>query len=275
MRWAFTAALVVTLVRPVSAQPLVWAHGPTLPASCAPVDIYVKTSAPVSINVCTATNTWTELGATGGGGVPTGAILLIASGTCPAGYAEDSSLSGKTIIGTVAANGDVGTTGGSDTITPAGTNAAVSAGTPAGTNSAPTFTGNAWTPPAIAWPAGVPTFTGNAITFTEVINHTHAVTSVGSAATGSTTNLTGASDTSSTTATAANPAGGVASFQKTPAGTVAWPAGVPTIGAYTPAGSVSAPTFTGSALGTHTHTFTGTQFDNRSSWIKVIACKKT
>lgn len=232
---------------------------------------------------------------TGGGeGVPTGASILIDSGTCPTGYTENTALSGKTLIGTTAANKDVGTTGGSDTITPAGTVAAptftgssantnaVSAGTPAGTNSAPTFTGNAWSAPAIAWPAGVPTFAGTP--FTAVINHTHAVTSVGSAATGSTTNLTGASDTSSTTATAANPAGGVASI--TPAGTVAWPAGVPTIGAYTPGGSVSAPTFTGSALGTHQHTltatgtnsapaFTGTQFDNRSAWAKVIVCTKS
>ena len=28
-------------------------------------------------------------------------------------------------------------------------------------------------------------------------------------------------------------------------------------------------------LGTHNHTFTGTQFDNRSAFIKVIFCKKT
>lgn len=53
----------------------------------------------------------------GGGSVPAGSIVLIKSGTCPAGYAEDTDLTGRTIIGTVAANGDVGTTGGSDTIT--------------------------------------------------------------------------------------------------------------------------------------------------------------
>lgn len=55
----------------------------------------------------------------GGGGesVPAGAILLIKSGTCPTGYTEESDLDGKTLIGTLAAHGDVGTTGGSDTIT--------------------------------------------------------------------------------------------------------------------------------------------------------------
>lgn len=206
-------------------------YGASLPSTCVVGSLFVKSGASAGVYYCSATDTWTAVGG-GGDSVPAGAIIFIDSGTCPAGYAEASDLSGKTIIGTVAANKDVGTTGGSDTITPAGTNSA----------------------PAIAWPAGVPTFAGQAITFTEVINHTHAVTSVGSAATGSTTNLTGSSDTSSTTATAANPAGGVASFQKTPAGTISWPAGVPTQSAAT---------------------FTGTQFDNRSAWVKLIACKKT
>ena len=230
----------------------------------------------VTFQVCNSDGTaWLNVSNSGGGSVPAGLITLVYSGSCPAGYDEITELNGKTLVGTLAANKDVGTTGGANDITPAGTNAAISAGTPAGSNSSLTFTGTTWSAPAIAWPAGVPTFAGNAITFTEVINHTHAVTSVGSAATGSTTNLTGASDTSSTTATAANPSGGVASFQKTPTGTISWPAGVPTIGAYTPLGTINTPTFTGNALGTHNHTFTGTQFDNRSAFIKVIFCKKT
>lgn len=214
--------------------------------------------------------------------LPSGLIVMMLAGTCPTGFAEASALNGKTIVGTVAANKDVGTTGGSDTITPAGTNSALtftgsalgthlhgvgtfdnasaSAGTPAGT---------------IAWPVGVPVFTGTP--FTAVINHTHAVTSVGSAATGAATNLTGASDTSSTTATAANPAGGVSSI--TPAGTIAWPAGVPTFGGsamgnhdHALSGSseaVSAGTPTGTI---NTPTFTGTQFDNRSAYVKAIFC---
>ena len=59
--------------------------------------------------------------------------------------------------------------------------------------------------------------------------------------------------------TAGTPAGTVTITNQ---GSIAWPAGVPTIGAYTPLGSISAPTFT------------GTQFDNRSAFIRMIACKK-
>ena len=60
---------------------------------------------------------------------PVGGIIFVDTGTCPAGFDEVSSLSTKVLRGTVAANGDVGGTGGSDTYVPAGT------------NSAPTFTG--------------------------------------------------------------------------------------------------------------------------------------
>jgi hypothetical protein len=95
----------------------------------------------------------------------------------------------------------------------------------------------------------------------------------------------------------------------TPAGTIAWPAGVPaftgnsgTVPAETISWPSAVPTFSGSALGTHTHTvtangsnsaptftgtpvtptgsasapaFTGTQFDNRSTFKRVIFCKKS
>lgn len=210
----------------------------------------------------------------GGGGeaVPAGVIVLIKAGACPSGYVEDADLNGRTLIGTVAANGDVGTTGGADAVTPSGI------------NSAPSFSGTAWSAPSVSWPAGVPSFTGNA--FSAVVNHTHTVTvtdpghthveNSNNATTGglrgwpaadtstSTATATGYSTASATTgitASAENPAGGVASI--TPAGTIAWPAGVPTIGAYTPAGTVTAATFT------------GTQFDNRSAFIRVIACRKT
>lgn len=172
-------------------------------------------------------------GGSAGGGVPTGAIIFIDAGTCPAGYAEVSALNGKTIIGTVAANKDVGTTGGADAITPAGN------------NSAPTFTGNA---------------------FSSVISHTHTVTvndpghvhpegyrntgtagtlGVQGASTANNASIAGGvlSATTGITATTANPAGGVASI--------------------TPTGSVSAPTFA------------GTPFDNRSAFIRLIACRKT
>jgi hypothetical protein len=222
-------------------------------------------------------------------------VKIITAGTCGAGWAELTAVNGRDLIGTLAANGDAGTTGGSDTITPtvatltaaaqtftgsAATSSAVSAGTPSGTNNAP----------AIAWPAGVPTFSGTP--FTSVINHTHGVTVTYDVQGGTTAATTGTHVMTSTatggsvraptsgdvvSATTANPSGGVSSI--TPAGTVAWPAGVPT---------QSAATFTGSALGTHTHTLTATgtngastvtgtlnSFDNRSAWVKVIFCVKT
>lgn len=60
-------------------------------------------------------------GEPGVGSVPAGAIVLIISGTYAttlgAGWAEETSLSGKFLLGTVAANADIAATGGSDTIT--------------------------------------------------------------------------------------------------------------------------------------------------------------
>ncbi len=96
-----------------------------------------------------------------GGGVPAGAILLIVSGSCPSGYAEETSLDGRLPLGTLAAHADIGSTGGQigygvDTSTSGsqntglstvstgsatGSTASVSAGTPGGTVSQPTFTG--------------------------------------------------------------------------------------------------------------------------------------
>src|SRR5687768_8250976 len=128
-------ALVFALVPPASAQPVEWAHGETLPPTCVPVGIFVKTAAPAGVYVCAAVDTWAELSSGEGGGVPAGASILIDSGTCPTGYEENTALNGKTLIGTLAANKNVGTTVGSDTITPAGV------------NSVPTFAGNAWSAP--------------------------------------------------------------------------------------------------------------------------------
>src|SRR5690349_25162962 len=66
-----------------------------------------------------------------GGSLSAGDIVIRVSGNCGAGFAEVATLSGKVLRGTVAANMDQGGTGGSDTITPAGS------------VSAPTFTGSA------------------------------------------------------------------------------------------------------------------------------------
>lgn len=80
------------------------------------------------------------------GGLPAGAIVLVASGTCPAGFVEATALDGKMLRGTLSSHGDVGTTGGAATITPAGTvsqpTLSMNSYTPAGTNGATATTGN-------------------------------------------------------------------------------------------------------------------------------------
>jgi hypothetical protein len=125
--------------------------------------------------------------------VPSGAILFTAGAACPVGYAEVAGLNGKTIIGTLAANLNVGTTGGSDSVTPtftgsSATSSAVSGGTPAGTNSATATTGNCaatnlaiGTGAATACKATAPNLTVPAETFTgsALATHQHTVTATG------------------------------------------------------------------------------------------------
>lgn len=201
--------------------------------------------------VCTS-GTWAEAN-----NIPLGTITLVASGTCPAGSSEVAALSGKTLIGTLAANGDVGTTGGSDTITP--TVASLTAAEQ-----------------TVSWPAGVPTISGTTInSFSSVINHTHTINIIDPGHThtmptfttdgsgtrpdnGSSTNgttVTVPSNTTGITATSNNPAGGVASITPTinAPGTIAWPVGVPTNGTSAVTGTLN-------------------NFDNRSAFIKVIFC---
>ena len=150
------------------------------------------------------------------GSLNTGDIVIRVSGACGTGFTEVATLSGKVVRGTTNANGDVGGTGGADTITPAGS-------------------------------VSAPTLTMNAIT--SVINHTHTISitdpghthtqNVNSATTGATngygvdtstntptaSGYSTASATTGITASSANPGGGVASI--------------------TPTGTASAPTFTG------------------------------
>lgn len=206
------------------------------------------------------------------GSIPVGSILLTLGAACPAGFTESTALAGKTLFGTLAANGDVGTTGGSDTITPAGNNSApaltMSAYTPAGTNSAPALTMNSYTPagtnststvtplgsvaaPVISWPAGVPAFAGSSSTV--VVNHVHVET-INSATTGATgSGFPALLDTSTSGGptslwmSTANPTGGASSY--TPAGTNTWPVGVPTN---------AVPAFTGSSSTVAAQAFTGT-----------------
>ena len=163
-------------------------------------------------------------------GMASGVIVMTLS-ACPAGYSEATALNGVMLRGTIAANGDVGQTGGTDTITPtvaaltaaaqaftgsSANTSSVSGGTPAGTVAAPTitwpvgvptfagspgtvpaqtFTGNAGTVPGevISWPVGVPTFAGNALA-----THTHTLTPTGTNATVAVATTSGSKAGSST-----------------------------------------------------------------------------
>lgn len=166
--------------------------GPVLPASCVQGASYLLTSGTAALYVCTTANTWATITASGGDGVPAGAIVFIASGSCPTGYAEVAALNGRMLRGTVTANGNVGGTGGADSVTPAGTVAA------------PALTMNSYTPGGAV---AAPTFTGNSVASSAVSGGTPAGTNGTAAFTPAGTNGTGT---------------------VTPLGTIAWPAGVPT-----------------------------------------------
>jgi hypothetical protein len=211
--------------------------------------------------------------AQGENGVPVGAIFFIKSGTCPMGYAEDTDVNGKTVLGTLEANANVGGTGGNDNITPTGTNEALTfTGSALGTHAHGTGTlaTSAHSGTAVADHAS------HTHTYTDVVNHVH-VQSVNSATTGGSNGY--GIDTSTNTSTAssystANPTGGVATGTTNgPSATLTHSVTQPS--AHTLSGSsesVSAGTPSGTI---NTPAFTGTQFDNRSAFIRLIACRKT
>ncbi len=287
MRRLVIAALLIAALSVVfrAQAPSYSLSGPTLPSGCVVGNVFwVSNGSTVTPYYCSSADTWSEWGAAGGGGgsVPAGSIVLVASGSCPTGFTESAALNGKTLVGTVAANADVGTTGGSDSPTPTGT---------------------------VAWPAGVPTFAGAALgthahgigsfatsahsgtavadhashthTYNTVIAHTHGFTDLRGAATGgATTNWnisTAAADTSSTVTTLLTASTGSAS------GTTAGPSATLTHSvtqpsAHTLSGSSEAVTG-GTPAGTNTWpagvpTFAGVALDNRSAFVRVIFCVK-
>jgi hypothetical protein len=236
--------------------------GTALPATCLVGAIFTVIPTQ-TFYICPVVNTWAQVGG-GGSGVPSGANVFITSGTCPVGFTENAALNGKTLVGTLAANLNVGTTGGLDAITPTGTNSAlvftgtsantsaVSAGTPAGTINTPTFTGNALATHAHELPFQIASTT----IFRQIAAATFG--------TG-----TSRAATSTVTHTANTTSAAVALTQAVSAGT--------------PTGTIGAVTFTGTILGTHLHSvtatgtintpvFTGASFDNRSAFTRVIVC---
>lgn len=212
-------------------QATVIRHGANLPAVCAAnQDFFFKDG--VGPYWCSALNTWSFIG------TPAGFLGMIDSGTCPDGYTEDATIDGRMALATIASHGNVGSTGGADTITPMGTvgvpvfigisssTSSDSAGTPSGSNSAPAFTGGGDST-AFDLGSGTTVMAGTGVV---VAAHTHIHTF-------------------------------------TPDGLVSAPTftGVilPTHShTFTPYGTVSAPSFT------------GTPFDNRSAFMRVIYCRK-
>ena len=228
--------------------------------------------------------------------LPHGSIIMML-GPCPAGFAESSALVGKFTLGTSTANGDVGTTGGSNSYTPAGTNG-TAAFTPAGSNGTVSFTpagsntSGAYSEGAISWPAGVPTnasgaFSEGAISWPAGVPTTASVSAGTPAGTNGTVtvattsgSLAGASSGAFSKIAGVNPGSAFTVGAETFTGsalaghthTMSWPAGVPTIagGTFTQptvswpagvptiaAGSFTQPTFTGNAGTVPGETFTG------------------
>lgn len=184
---------------------------------------------------------WIIIGGGGGEGIPSGLITFIESGSCASGWTEISSLNGVTLVGTIAANVDVGQTGGANLITPLGS------------VSAPTLTMNSYTPSGVN---SALTFTGSALG-----THLHAFGTLSVAA-------------HTVVATKQGAAAGnvVTTATHTVSGSTA------AITAGTPAGTINTPSFTGNAFtltgSISVPSFTGTQFDNRSAFKKVIFCRK-
>lgn len=286
-KYIILLVLLVNINR-VSAQSNTVNSGSTLPGICTTGSVYITTSGP-TLNLCSTPNTWTAFSF-----IPSGTISLVTTGTCNTGWTEVSALNGRMLRGTIAANGNVGTTSGSDSITPtvasltaaaqiftgnSVVSSAVSGGTPSGTNGTVNIT-----------PLGTvtaPVFTGNALT-----THFHElpvqlVSNVLTRFIASATFGTGTSraaigqvtDTANTTSAA------VALSEAKTAGT---PAGTNSVPTFTGSSTVvGAETFTGNALSTHTHTTTATgtngtstvtgtlnSFDNRPAYTNVIFCSK-
>lgn len=258
-------------------------RGDVLPGICTVPDLFLLTVSPPSLFVCAAPNVWTDLSPVTR--TPSGLVTLVVTGTCPAGWTEVSALNGRMLRGTVAANGDVGTTGGADSLTPAGT-IAWPAGVPtAATEAAHTHAGSliSWpgsVPTAatesvhthsvtavgtngtvtitpllnpVAWPVGVPTFAGSLLA-----THAHELPwqipttttirqiAVAAFGTGTSRAATAVSAAGTANTTSAAVALSEAKSAGTPAGIIAWPAGVPTVtGAST---AVGAEVFTGSSV---------------------------
>lgn len=173
-------------------------------------------------------------GSAGGASLPSGAVVLVTGTACPSGLVEDDTFAGRFPQGTTAAAGDVGTTGGSTSYTPAGTvsqpTLTMNPYTPAGTVSQPTLTMNPYTP---AGTLSTTTITVTGTKMSTAANGTPAATALAG-----TTLANGAN-------TITLPAPTFTGQPATLTGTVSQPTFTGTQATLT--GTVSQPTFTGAA----------------------------
>ena len=258
--------------------------------SCGEVSVGVNPTTGL-LSYCNA-GIWTAV-PLANGGVPAGMIGMIVTGSCPSSWTQVTALNGVMLQGTIAANGDVGQTGGSNSITATGT------------VSTPTFTGAQGTTSATS--GGTPAGTNGTVSFTPAgTNGTASFTPAGTngtTTTGATTGGTPAGTISAlTTGPDSSTTGGVAKAiaqtptftgsalathtHTVPAETFTGSSGTVPAETFTgSSGTVPAETFTGSSLATHTHTLTpsGTvsqptltmnSFDPHPSFVKVIFCSK-
>ena len=250
--------------------------------------LYTDISGPTLYQCLFYNGSWAWLQLTGRG-LASGTYLFIKAGSCPTGYTEDDTLATYNILVTTTAAGDVGTTGGSNSYTPAGS-ATVSALTAAaqaftgGTTTVPAETVNSLTAAAqtvSSLTAAAQTFTGSSTTVpAETVN---SLTAAAQTFTGSSTTVpaetvnsltaaaqafTGASDTTSATTggTPAGTNGATATTGNCAATNIAAGTGSTTAcKATAPNLTVPAETFTGSQLATHTHTVTPTGTNGTSA----------
>ena len=242
--------------------------------------------------------------------IPSGMITFIRSGSCPVGWTEQIDMAGYMFLATNTTNADMNTTGGNDTYTPLGTvSQPTFTGTPATltgnvsnatlTMNAMTLTGNVTsaflnvTDSALTMDAKI--LTGNITTASlnltsrvltmdttsaasagalkngtttntgTVAAHTHTVTGNLTSAAGNLTSRVLTINTYTATGNLTNRIGNLTNTSLTMdayTSTGNLTNTTISINSYTPAGSVSTPSFT------------GTEFDNRPKFIKVICCMK-
>lgn len=203
---------------------------------------------------------------------PLSGMFVVTSGTCPIGFVEYTAFDGKTLVGTLAAHGDVGQTGGADLITPtvASTSLIAAAQTvnslTAAAQTPNTLTAAAQTVNSLT--AAAQGFTGDATTVPALAKGTLAIS--GDAA----TTATGSSGAVKPTAAHVHSITGLtATGSLTPLGHNATSAVTGTMNPSAVTGTMNSSAVTGTMNPSAVSgTVTMDGFDNRSAYVKVIYC---